>query len=152
MRRAGDGRIVNVSSIMGLTTAPLTGWYQGAKHALEALSDALRVEVAKDGVRVSLVEPGGFKTGIWQEAQQEMSSRTGSRYESAYRRSLEGVSRVQPIMGSPAQVARTIAAALGARLPRARYLVGYDAQGLALVERVTPTFVKDAVTRLVLGL
>lgn len=152
MRRAGSGRIVNVSSIMGLTTAPLTGWYQAAKHALEALSDALRVEVAKDGIRVSLVEPGGFKTGIWQEAEQEMASRAGSRYESAYRRSLAGVRRVRPIMGSPDQVARTIAAALGARAPRPRYLVGYDAQGLALVERVTPTLVKDTVTRLVLGL
>src|SRR2546426_3031418 len=68
MRAQGGGRIVNVSSIYGLTTTPLTGWYQAAKHALEALSDALRMEVAQDGVEVVLVEPGGFKTGIWDSA------------------------------------------------------------------------------------
>ena len=58
MRDAGGGRIVNVSSIYGRTTTPLTGWYQGAKHALEAVSDALRVEVAGDGIGVILIEPG----------------------------------------------------------------------------------------------
>ena len=55
MRAAGGGRIVNVSSIYGRTTTPLTGWYQGAKHALEGLSDALRIEVASAGVAVVLV-------------------------------------------------------------------------------------------------
>ena len=47
MRAAGDGRIVNVSSIYGLTTTPFSGWYQASKHALEAASDALRLEVAR---------------------------------------------------------------------------------------------------------
>jgi len=65
MRAAGQGRIVNVSSIYGLITTPFSGWYQACKHALEAASDALRLEVARDGIKVVLVEPGGFKTGIW---------------------------------------------------------------------------------------
>jgi len=152
MRAQGGGRIVNVSSIMGLATTPLTGWYQACKHALEGLSDALRIEVAHDGVRVSLVEPGGFRTGIWEEAEKEVAGRAGSRYEAAYRRGLDGARLVQPIMGEPAQVARVIARAISARAPRARYLVGYDAQGIALVDRMTPTMVKDAVTRIFLGL
>src|SRR6266481_4564411 len=50
MRARGAGRIVNISSVYGLMTTPLTGWYQAAKHALEELSDALRVEVASDGI------------------------------------------------------------------------------------------------------
>src|SRR5216110_2068395 len=69
VRAAGGGRIVNISSIYGRTTTPLSGWYQGAKHALEGLSDALRIEVASAGVAVVLVEPGTFKTGIWDEAE-----------------------------------------------------------------------------------
>ncbi len=81
MRADGGGRIVNISSIYGRTTTPLTGWYQGTKHALEALSDALRMEVARDGVRVILIEPGGFKTGIWEETQREIAKREGSRYD-----------------------------------------------------------------------
>lgn len=152
MRAQGGGRVVNVSSILGLATTPLTGWYQACKHALEALSDALRMEVAQDGVRVSLVEPGGFRTGIWEEAENEVARRAGSRYEAAYRRTMDGTRLAQPLMGNPDQVAKVIGRALGARSPRARYLVGYDAAGIALAQRVAPTAVKDAVTRLVLGL
>ena len=61
MRAEGGGRIVNVSSIVGVTTSPLTGWYAAAKHALEALSDSLRMELAGAGVKVVLVEPGGSR-------------------------------------------------------------------------------------------
>ena len=152
MRAAEDGRIVNVSSIYGRTTTPLTGWYQGCKHALEALSDALRVEVASAGVKVVLVEPGGFKTGIWEEAEGEVAKRAGSRYEGAYRRTLQGTRLAQPLMGDPAQVAGVILTALTSRRPRPRYLVGLDAQAIAVWDRLTPTEVKDRLTRLVLGL
>src|SRR5439155_1761896 len=127
MRAAEEGRIVNVSSIYGRTTTPLTGWYQGCKHALEALSDALRVEVASTGVKVVLVEPGGFKTGIWEEAEGEVAKRAGSRYEGAYRRTLQGTRLAQPLMGDPAQVAGVILTALTSRRPRPRYLVGVGA-------------------------
>ena len=79
MRERHEGRIVNVSSIYGRVTTPLTGWYQGVKHALEALTDALRMEVAGSGVRVVLVEPGSFRTGIWEETEREVHKRAGSR-------------------------------------------------------------------------
>jgi NAD(P)-dependent dehydrogenase (short-subunit alcohol dehydrogenase family) len=152
MRAQGGGRIVNVSSIYGLTTTPLTGWYQGAKHALEALSDALRMEVAADGVSVVLVEPGGFRTGIWGEAEGDLTRHQGSRYEQAYRRTLQQIRLSQWILGHPSRVARTIGRALTARSPRARYLVGIDAQFAAIADAVTPTGVKDLLVRKTLGL
>jgi NAD(P)-dependent dehydrogenase (short-subunit alcohol dehydrogenase family) len=152
MRESSGGRIVNVSSIYGVTTTPLTGWYQACKHALEAVSDALRVEVADSGVKVVLIEPGGIRTGIWDEAERELVGREGSRFEPAYRRLLSGTKMVQGLMGDPAQVARVISRAVKARSPRARYLVGYDSQVAAVLERVTPTGVRDRVTRAVLGL
>jgi NAD(P)-dependent dehydrogenase (short-subunit alcohol dehydrogenase family) len=152
MRAAREGRIVNVSSIMGVTTTPLTGWYQGAKHALEALSDALRIEVAGAGVRVVLVEPGGFKTAIWEDLDEDVAHRAGSPFADAYRRSQILMKLGEPVMGDPSRVARVIARAMGARRPRPRYLVGPDAQMLAMVNRVTPTAVKDTVTRIALGL
>jgi NAD(P)-dependent dehydrogenase (short-subunit alcohol dehydrogenase family) len=152
MRADGGGRIVNVSSIMGRTTTPLTGWYQGSKHALEALSDALRMEVAGDGIKVVLVEPGGFKTNIWDDFERDMQNRQGSRFDTAYQRSFRMQQLVEPIMGDPGQVAKVIAGAIGGRWPRSRYLVGVDAQAIALVDRLTPTPVKDLVTRLSLGM
>jgi NAD(P)-dependent dehydrogenase (short-subunit alcohol dehydrogenase family) len=154
MREAGEGRIVNVSSIAGRTTAPFAGWYQAAKHAVEALSDAMRIEEAGSGVKVVLVEPGGFKTGIWEEFERDIAKReaAGSRFASAYRRSQQGQRLLEPIMGNPSQCARVIAAALDARSPRARYLIGLDAQALNLADSLTPTFLKDRVIRLGLGI
>jgi NAD(P)-dependent dehydrogenase (short-subunit alcohol dehydrogenase family) len=152
MRAQGGGRIVNLSSVYGRMTTPLAGWYQGAKHALEALSDALRIEVASTGVKVVLVEPGGFRTGIWEENQREVERRVGSRYEGAYRRTMAGMKLAQPAMGDPVQVARVISGAVAGRWPRPRYLVGLDAQAVTLWHRLTPTEVKDIVTRVALGL
>jgi short-subunit dehydrogenase len=152
MRAERSGCIVNVSSIYGRTTTPLTGWYQGAKHALEGLSDALRMEVARDGVRVILVEPGGFKTGIWEETEREIMKREGSRYDNAYQRTLSTTKLLQVLMGEPQQCAKVIASALTSRIPRTRYLVGYDAQALALLDSLTPTQIKDRVVRLMMSL
>ena len=141
-----------MSSIYGRATTPITGWYQAAKHALEALSDALRIEVASAGVAVVLVEPGGFKTGIWDEMKRDVERRQGSRYETAYRRSLESVRWMELLMGDPAGVAAVVGRAMTARSPRARYLVGYDAQLIALTHPVWVTPVKDRIIRLILGL
>jgi NAD(P)-dependent dehydrogenase (short-subunit alcohol dehydrogenase family) len=152
MRKAGRGRIVNVSSIMGLVTTPLGGWYQGAKHALEAVSDALRVEVAGDGIHVALVEPGGFRTSIWEDMERDIQRRGESRFGSAYRRSQQGMKLSSPIMGEPRQCARVIANAISSRHPRPRYLVGMDARALAAMDRFTPTPLKDRITRIALGL
>lgn len=152
MRRAGRGRIVNVSSIAGLTTAPFAGWYSAAKHALESMSDALRMEVAGAGVQVVLVEPGGFRTGIWEETERDVSRRAGSTFDEAYQRSLRMIGLTAPIMGEPEQVAKVISRALSAAVPRSRYLVGLDAHALLLSDRLTPTRVKDFVLRAGLGI
>lgn len=154
MRARREGRIVNVSSIAGLAAAPFAGHYAAAKHALEALSDALRMEVAGDGIHVVLIEPGGFRTGIWDEMERDIDRReaAGSRFTAGYRRSLQGQRLLEPIMGHPEACARVIANALTTRAPRSRYLVGRDAQAMLLAERLTPTFLKDRVIRFGLGL
>ena len=154
MREQGGGRIINVSSIAGRTSMPFAGHYTGAKHALEALSDALRMEVAGAGVRVVLVEPGGFKTGIWEEFERDINKREaqGSRFVNAYRRSLSAQKLMEPLMGNPEQCAGVIASALTSRLPRARYLVGLDAQLANAAYSLTPTFIKDRVSRLGVGI
>lgn len=152
MRARGHGRIVNVSSIYGFTTTPLSGWYQAAKHALEGVSDALRAEVSSAGIDVILVQPGGFKTNIWEDNERSIESRKGSRYSTAYRRSLSSLKLAEPLLGNPESVAQVITTAMRARRPRSRYLVGYDAQILALAQPVLPTAVRDLISRWTLGL
>ena len=152
MRAAGDGRIVNVSSIYGRTTTPLSGWYQASKHALEAVSDALRLEVARDGICVVLIEPGGFKTGIWEKFESDVSRRDDSGYEAAYRRIRGLIQAFLPFMGEPEGVANVIATALTVKAPHARYLVGRDAQMIAASQPFLPAAVRDRVTRFLVGL
>jgi len=152
MRAAGDGRIVNVSSIYGVTTTPFSGWYQASKHALEAASDALRLEVARDGIRVVLIEPGGFKTSIWEEFESDVSRREDSGYEAAYRRVRALIQPLMPFMGEPEGAAKVIAKALTVKVPHARYLVGRDAQMIAASQPFLPAAVRDRVTRFLVGL
>jgi NAD(P)-dependent dehydrogenase (short-subunit alcohol dehydrogenase family) len=152
MRTAGDGRIVNVSSIYGLTTTPFSGWYQASKHALEAASDALRLEVARDGIRVILIEPGGFTTGIWEEFEADVSRREDSDYEAAYHRIRSLLDPFMRFMGEPEGAAEAIAKSLTVKAPHARYLVGRDAQMIAAAQPFLPSVLRDRVTRFLVGL
>src|SRR5919109_5562543 len=64
---AGRGRIVNISSIGGRVALPLAGPYAASKFALEAVADSLRRELRGQGIQVSVIEPGGIKTPIWEK-------------------------------------------------------------------------------------
>ena len=152
MREEGGGRIVNISSVYGLITTPLSGWYQACKHGLEAASDALRMEVARDGIRVILVQPGGFNTGIWDDGAEAVESRGASRYATPYGRTMQGVQLTRSLMGDPRSVARVIAGAVTGKRPRNRYLVGYDAQLARAYSRMVPETVRDRLARVTLGL
>lgn len=128
MREAGGGRIVQVSSISGRVSFPKLGWYQATKQALEGVSDALRLEVARDGVAVSLIEPGMFESAV---TEGELT-----------------LEWLRPFMSSAETVAGAVVGALTARVPRARYVVGLDAALNAVTAPFTPTLVRDAAMRL----
>ena len=152
MRGYGGGRIVNISSIYGLMTTPLTGWYQASKHALEALSDALRVELAADGIAVVLIEPGAFRSNIWESAGNDVQSHLDSEYFAAYRRLEEGIRISQRLMGDPIEVGRLIASVMTVKKPKSRYLIGYDARAIDIYSKLLPTEVRDRLARITLGL
>lgn len=154
MRAAGGGRIISVSSVLARVPSPLLGWYAGAKQALEGVSEALRLEVARDGIDVILVEPGGVKTGVFDDARGDLDDRIrkGTGYESAYRMWSELTKQAQAMMATPEMVARTIADAAESPNPRARYRVGLDARLLEGIERIAPTRVVDTAARLLFRL
>jgi NAD(P)-dependent dehydrogenase (short-subunit alcohol dehydrogenase family) len=152
MRASGQGgRIVNMSSILGRITFPFAGWYSAAKHALEALSDALRVEVASAGVVVVLIEPGGFRTGIWEDLGVGKGP-ADSMFAAAYGRSTAAIKLAQPFMGPPSHVARFVGHALTTNHPRDRYLVGFDAAAMSIAQFATPTAIRDRISRIGLRL
>jgi short-subunit dehydrogenase len=85
---AAEGRIVNVSSISGLISLPLIGAYSATKHALEAVSDALRMELWNTGVKVITINPGVIETNIYEplktKTQDLIDSNKRSRFIGAY--------------------------------------------------------------------
>jgi len=152
MRERGEGRIVNISSVAGRMSTPLMGWYCASKHALESVTDALRMEVEGDGVRVVLVEPGMFGTDIWSAAQDGGFPTPGSsRYAAAYARA-QALSGGTGRLPDPVWVARTVRLALANPVPLARYVVGADAVTGILAETLAPTVVTDYVKGVTAGL
>lgn len=153
MRGRGDGRIVNVTSALVHATAPMLGWYIAAKHALAAVSDALRIEVAAWGVDVIAVEPGGIRTPLWDKATAELARRgPASRMPHAYERGRRVLDALRPRMGDPRRVADTVADALQAGRPRAVYRVGADTTLMRAASHLVPTAVKDRTAEGVLRL
>lgn len=149
MRDRGEGRIINISSVAGRISLPMMGWYCASKHALEAMTDALRMEVAGTGIAVSLVEPGSFGTGIWEGAR--YPDVTSSAYAGAYDRAQRTTVAGARLLPDPVWVARTVRLALGSPVPLARYLIGADAVGGVLAERLVPTALSDVVKGFVSG-
>ena len=154
MRRQGYGRIVNVSSMGGKLTFPGAGYYHATKHAVEALSDALRFEVEGFGVRVSVIEPGLIRTGFAQAAVGSTDRPDGegpytSFDEAVARATIENYERgpISRLAGGPETVAKAIERAISARNPKSRYAVTPSAHLLLGLRRLLPDRAWDAVLR-----
>ena len=151
MRERGWGRIIQVSSLSARASFPLMGWYQASKQALEGLSDAMRLEVAGDGISVVLIEPGVFRSDLSEEFKAPQGS-ADSRYANAYAQSREMFVRLERFMTETETVARVVVRAATARSPRARYPVGLDAQLSVLSGPFTPDALRDIAIRRSSGL
>ncbi len=153
MRRQGFGRIVNLSSMGGRFTFPGGGFYHASKHAVEALSDALRFEVQGFGIDVVVIEPGLIRTGFADAAvgtiadrsedpagpydgfNQAVAAATAGSYRSGIGRTLGG---------GPETVARAIEKAISAGRPHTRYRVTGSARLFLTLRRLLPDRLWDA--------
>jgi NAD(P)-dependent dehydrogenase (short-subunit alcohol dehydrogenase family) len=147
MRRRRAGRIVNLSSVAGKFGYPLFGWYCASKHALEGLSDALRLEVAPWGVHVVLVEPGPVETEFFDVALRRAQPQLADE-ASPYRAFFRHTEAVEKDMMRRAATAEDVAAvvlrACLAERPRARYAVTAMAKISIFLARVLPRRWLDA--------
>jgi len=84
MRRRGEGRIIVMSSVVGDLAIPAAGWYPASKHALEGISDSLRMEVAQFGIEVSVVKPGMTDTRFFENSVATMREAESSPHAAAY--------------------------------------------------------------------
>ena len=150
--RAATGRIVFVSSLSGRISTPMTGAYNASKFALEALADALRIEVRPWRIPVVLVEPAQTDTDMWRTADQlleESIAGLAPEHRDLYAKHIDGQRRSIPRsqkMAAPAEgVAAIVEKALTARRPKARYVVGAGPRIMGLVGRHLPPRVADPV-------
>jgi NAD(P)-dependent dehydrogenase (short-subunit alcohol dehydrogenase family) len=149
--RRGRGRIVHIGSISGRIASPFIGPYAASKHAVEALADALRQELAPEGLHVSVIEPGQVRTPIWSKGlasfaaidrrlPEEGLARYGTRLKV-----MEWMIQRAPRVGeSPDAVADAVIHALEAAEPKTRYIVGRDARVRLALTRWLPDRLVDA--------
>ena len=148
--RRGRGRIVNVGSIGGRLVLPLHGAYSASKFGMEAVSDALRLELRQWRIPVSLIDPGATNTAIFGKTLaeiDEMEEMLGERGHAEYHSQIAAVRRlVEKTAAGAAPVgdlAETVATALTAKKPKSRYLAGHGAKAAAVLARAATDGVKD---------
>jgi NAD(P)-dependent dehydrogenase (short-subunit alcohol dehydrogenase family) len=151
MRRQGWGKIVNLSSMGGKLTFPGGGFYHGTKHAVEAISDALRFEVKDFGIDVIVIEPGLIRTRFGEAAvdsMREIGSPEGpyTSFNDAVATATAGVYEgpLARLGAGPEAVARKIERAISKRRPKSRYPVTASARLILAQRRLLPDRLWDA--------
>lgn len=154
--RGAGGRIVFLSSVGGRVAMAFTAPYAASKHAIEAIGDALRVELHSSNVQVALIEPGSVATPIWDKSRAEADQvSVPDSLQQQYGHvpaAMDKVLKDTAKRGIPAEeVAETIERALTARRMKARYLIGRDARAMVFARRLLPDHLFDRLARRVLG-
>ena len=151
MRKQHSGRIVNISSVAGKTVLYYGGWYHVSKYAVEALSDALRIEVQPFGIDVVIIEPGSIKTNwgaiaadhLVETSKDTAYANTGAMMAQNLRGMYES-SRIS----DPSVVRKAICRAVNARRPRTRYRIGYLSTTIVFFHWLLPTRWWDSIVRM----
>ncbi|MBN2224110.1 MAG: SDR family oxidoreductase [Deltaproteobacteria bacterium] len=144
MRAARSGLIVNVTSLAGQIGVPYQTYYCASKFALEGLSEALRLELYSQNIRVAIVEPGDIKTDIGDH--RLLCDAAIPEYRPGFTAACEAIDHSMGRAGPPEDVARVVLDVVNARNPRVRYIAGKGAASTALLMRLLP---KRLVERLV---
>ena len=146
--RASQGRIVNISSISGLIAMPGVSVYAASKHAVEAITDSLRLELSPFGIKVVAVEPGGVKTPIWDKGAERDEAARENPEKAALRELYAPLVKLLEKLNAkpgglpPEALAEVVTEALESSDPKNRYLVGKDAKALKLLTRL-PDSLRD---------
>ncbi len=146
MRDNGNGLIINISSMGGQMYTPLGAWYHATKHALEAWSDCLRMEVAPFGINVVIVQPGAIMTGFGEGVGDNFTGAESGPYAKIIANSKTAMQKAYDSnMGSPVSVVTdVIMRIIRANKPKTRYVVGYLARPLMFLHRYLPSRWYDA--------
>lgn len=138
MRAKGNGLIINIGSVAGFIAIPYQSMYSASKYALEALSQAMRIEVKPFGIKVALIEPGDVRTGftsgrVWTEA-----SKGATPYKERCQKAVEAMERSEMSGPGPEIVVKAVAKIIASKNPPIRTVVGADYKLIAFLKRLVP--------------
>jgi len=150
------GRIVNISSMCGRMTGTMLGAHNASKHAIEAITDTLRVEMLRFGVSVSCVEPGLVNTpmldsvsgGRQHQIWDSLMDYGKNDYSEEHQKFITFADKARFFAGEPEDVACKIIHALTSPFPKTRYLVGCDAKFLAFIQWGYPGRLRDVMVKI----
>jgi NAD(P)-dependent dehydrogenase (short-subunit alcohol dehydrogenase family) len=132
MRRQGGGHVINISSLGGIVGLPFSGMYSASKFALEGLSESLRLETWRFGIRVVLIEPGDFRTNFTEMRRMTKATTGESAYREAVARALAAQEKEERNGPGPESIARLVESILRTSRPRVRYTVGMLSQRIVV--------------------
>jgi len=144
MRSQKYGKIVNISSVGGKIVTPFGGWYQSTKFAVEAISDAMRMELMQFGIDVITIEPGGIESEWNSIAQESIMEISGSGpYRKSAGKAAKAMESGYKDAKSPNVIAMTISKSLKAKKPKTRYAAGSRAFSTLLFRKILSDKVFD---------
>ena len=145
MRACGKGLLIIIGSIAGRVSIPMQSQYSASKYALEAFTDAVRMEMKQYGVKACIIEPGDTKTGFTaaRETQEISGSAAGSGYGNVLEKSVAKMASDEQNGRSPDSVAKVALALAARKNPPARVPVGLDYKALMMLLRVMPDRCKE---------
>jgi NAD(P)-dependent dehydrogenase (short-subunit alcohol dehydrogenase family) len=146
----GSARIINITSIGGRLAQPILGPYTASKFALEAISDSLRFELRRQGIRICVIQPGAVQSEIWRKGEEQtMNFPSDGPARKLYAQVITGVQTIAKQASKTAvpadRVAEVVEKCLTKRRPRTRYLIGKDAKSAAFFQSILPTTWFDAI-------
>ena len=128
MRNQRSGKIVNITSMGGRISIPLSAFYHGSKFALEGLSESIRYELEPFGIKIILIEPGAIGSNFWKNIKTaNKASNPNSPYAQLANNMSEAFKKIEQNAIHPSEVAKVILDAVTSDDPQLRYLVGNDA-------------------------
>ncbi len=151
MRKNNQGRIIQISSVLGFVTMRFRGAYCASKYALEALSDAMRYELSNTGIKVSLIEPGPILSNFRNNALknfQAVVNKDKSVFTNDYAKienELNGDNYTVPFSLGPEAVLSKVVHALESNKPKARYYVTFPTYLFSFLKRVLPVALLDKI-------
>jgi len=145
MRKQSSGLIVNISSVAGFIALPFQSMYSSSKYAVEAMTEALRMEVKPFGIKVAMINPGDIKTNFTASRRTANKSLENLVYKSRYEKAVNEMVKSEMSGPGPEIVVKVFAKILKSKNPSIRNVVGLQYKSVAVLKKILPSQLVESI-------